>query len=380
MVKHKLTDAKVKGLKEPGIYADGSGLYVRLHPTGSKSWFFIYSRNGIRRELGLGGLEGTAPVSLAVARRKADELRQMLADDRDPYAERAVKKSKAATFKDAAERFLETKSKLAPHTMKEWRVHLFEHAASIGKVGISAINTELIESVLLPLWQTKPATGQRVRSKLENVLDFATAKKMRSGDNPARWSNHLEHILEPASRVTGDNHAAMAFADVPAFMKLLGDDAVERCLRLVILAALRSGEARLAEWSEFDLQAKTWTIPGSRTKTGKELVVPLTDAMIATLGDPGEGFVFPGARKGRPFGNNAMWQVATEKAKNATPHGFRAAFKSWSKEMTDYPNEIAEISMGHSVGNAVERAYRRTDLVEKRRSLMQDWSNYCCPS
>lgn len=380
MVKHKLTESKVKGLKKPGMFADGAGLYLRVHAGGSKSWFFIYTRHKVRRELGLGGFDGTAPVSLAVARRKADELRQMLAEDRDPYAERAVKKSAISTFSDVAERFLLTKAKLAPHTMKEWRVHLFEHCASLAKVKISDVNTELVEAVLLPLWQSKPATGQRVRSKLENVLDFATAKRLRTGDNPARWGGHLQHVLEPAQRVTGKNHAALEYKDVPAFIQSLGDDVVERCLRLVILAGLRSGEARLAEWKEFDLATKTWTIPGPRTKTKKELIVPLTDAMVATLGEPSEGFVFGGARKGRPIGNNAMWTIATEKRKDATPHGFRSAFKTWSKEMTEHPEELVELSMGHSVGTVVMKAYTRTDLLQKRRALMADWSKYLQPA
>jgi integrase len=379
MVKHKLTDVKVRGLKRPGMYSDGAGLYIRLHATGSKSWFFVYTRGGVRRELGLGGLEGTAPVGLAWARKKADELREILAEGRDPYAERTVRKARALTFRDVAERYMTDKGDWKAHTEKEWKRHLFEHAAAIGKVRVDAVNTELVEAVLRPLWREKPATGQRVRGKIEAVLDYAGAKRLRTGENPARWVGNLEHILTEASRVTGANHAAMPYADVPAFVSSLNDDMVPRCIKFVILTAVRSGEARLADWSEFDLDEKLWTIPAERTKTKKELIVPLTDAAIAALPEKGEGWVFRGRKPKTPLALMSMPSWITTNKPGVTMHGFRSAFRDWVGDKTECPREIAEMALGHQVGNAVEQAYRRGDALQKRRALMKDWADYCAP-
>lgn len=380
MVRHKLTDAKIKGLSKPGIHADGAGLYLRVHSGGSRSWFFIYSRNRIRRELGLGGFDGIAPVGLALARRKADDLRQLLADGRDPYAERATRKSSAATFGQVALRYIEEKGDWSPHTEKEWRRQLLENSKKLGSVSIDAINTELIESTLRPFWESKPATGQRIRGKIEAVLDFATAKRLRTGENPARWSGHLEHILTAASRVTGAQHAAMPYKDVPAFISQLGDDIVEQCLRLVILTAVRSGEARGADWAEFDLETKTWSVPEERTKTGRPHNVPLSDRVVSLLqaiGIKSEGLLFPGARDGKPIGITAMPLLMNERRPGLTTHGFRSAFSDWGGEETEFPREIVEWSLGHKVGNAVERAYRRQDALEKRRALMTAWAKFC---
>jgi integrase len=378
MVRNKLTDAKIKGLKKPGVYADGAGLYLRVHSGGSKSWFFIYRRNGVRRELGLGGFAGTASVTLAIARRKADAMREMLANEQDPFTTRQASKDKP-TFAAIAGRLIEAKrTDWTAKTEKEWRVHLLEHAAKIGRVAIDAVTTEIIEATLLPIWKSKPATGQRVRGKIEAVLDYALAKKLRTGDNPARWQGHLEHVLSAAGRTTGDHHEAMAYADVPAFLAGLGDTPEERCLRFTILTAVRSGEAREAQWHEIDIAEKLWTVPKERTKTKtKPNVVPLTDAALDALGEPGDGYVFEGARAGRPFGNNGMRAIMDDKRPGMTVHGFRSAFRDWTGEETNHPREIAEWALSHVVGDRVERAYRRSDALEKRRALMTDWAEYC---
>lgn len=379
MARNKLTDAKAKGLKKPGVYGDGDGLYLRVHPGGSKSWFFIYRRNGIRRELGLGSYSGAAPVTLTIARRKADELRTILAEGGDPYAARNVRrKADATTFRTAAEALIETRSDdWSAQTLKEWRHHLLKHAGKLADVSCAKITTELVEEALLPIWTKRPATGQRVREKVEAVLSLAEAKRWRSGANPARWADNLEHVLPKASRTNGDQQAALHYKDVPGFLASLDETDAARCLRLVILTAVRSGATRFAKWSEFDLDAKLWTIPveQARTKTGKELIVPLSDAAIATLGKPGEGLVFRGMRGG-PIGNGAMSQEYT-RPKGITVHGFRAAFKTWCDEQTHYAPEIAEWALGHDVGGGVERAYRRGDALEKRRALMADWAAYC---
>lgn len=375
MVNNRLTDIKVKAIKKPGVYGDGSGLYLRMHATGSKSWFFIYTRDGKRREIGLGGFSGTAPVSLALARRKADELRAMLADGRDPHAEKVAAKTKSEkTFRKVAEQFISDRDDWKAHTRKEWERHLFEHAVPLSDKQIDAVTTDLIEETLKPIWEKRAATGQRVRGKIESVLDYATVKKMRTGDNPARWSGHLEHILTKASRVTGANHKAMRYEDVPTFLSSLGDSAVERLIRFVLLTAVRSGEARLAEWGEIDLSGKIWTIPKERTKTGRELIVPLTDQAIAVLPQRDEGVVF--TQDGQALPIMAMPNWISKNHAGITMHGFRSAFRDFAGDKTDFPREIAEMALGHKVGNSVELAYRRGDALEKRRQLMEAWATY----
>jgi integrase len=377
MVSNRLTDIKIKAIKKPGVYADGDGLYLRMHAAGSKSWFFIYTRDGKRRELGLGGFAGTAPVSLAVARRKADDLRTMLADGRDPQAEKAAAKIlPERTFRKVAEQFIVDHDEWKPHTKKEWERHLFEHASLLSDMQVDTVATDLIEKTLRPHWEKKPATGQRVRAKIESVLDYATVKKMRTGDNPARWSGHLEHILAKAGRVTGANHNAVPYAEVSPFLKSLGNSAIERLIRFIVLTAVRSGEARLADWAEFDLQAKTWTIPASRTKTGRELVVPLSDQAISTLPEQGEGEVF--VEEGATLPIMAMPNWIGRNKPGITMHGFRSAFRDFAGDETDFPREVAEMALGHKVGGAVELAYRRGDALDKRRRLMDAWANYIC--
>jgi integrase len=375
MVSNRLTDSKIKGIKKPGIHADGGGLYLRLHASGSKSWFFIYQRDGKRRELGLGGFGGTAPVSLALARRKADELRTKLAEGLDPHADKAIRSSGERKFRKVAERFIADRDDWKAHTLKEWERHLFDHAAALADKQIDAVTTELIEQTLRPIWAKRPATGQRVRGKIESVLDYATAKRLRKGDNPARWDGNLEHLLVKAGPVTGANHAAMSHANVPNFLKSLGEGDVQSLMRFIILTAVRSGEARLAEWSEFDLAAKTWTIPPERTKTGRELIVPLSDEAIAALPKEGEGVVF--LQDGEALPIMAMPNWIGRNKPGITMHGFRSAFKDFAGDTTDFPREIAEMALGHKIGNAVEQAYRRGDALEKRRTLMQVWAKHC---
>ncbi|WP_188080104.1 site-specific integrase [Neorhizobium sp. P12A] len=376
MVANKLTDTKIKAIKKPGIYGDGDGLFIRMHAGGSKSWFFIYTRDGKKRELGLGSLAGTAPVSLANARRRAEELRAMLAEGRDPHAERvAAKAASEHTFQKVSEKFIAERSDWTPHTEREWKRHLLEHASALAEKAVADITTEAVEETLRPLWEKKPATGQRVRAKIESVLDYASVKKLRTGDNPARWAGHLEHLLTKAGRVTGANHKAMPYADVPGFLSTLGNSTIERLMRFIVLTAVRSGEGRLADWSEFDLSAKVWTIPKERTKTGRELIVPLSDQAVATLPAQSEGLVFVEDSEPLHIMDMPNWVKANKPG--ITMHGFRSAFRDFAGDETDFPREIAEMALGHKVGNEVELAYRRGDALKKRRELMEAWSNHC---
>ncbi|WP_292156988.1 site-specific integrase [Mesorhizobium sp.] len=390
-VRNKLTDTFLKTRTEPGVYGDGEGLWLRVHAGGTKSWLFIYKRAGRRREIGMGAYgAGIAQVTLAQARAKADEFRKMLAEDLDPYTENQKRKaSRFNTFGMVADDFLNSKSsEWTPKTADDWRLHLTSHAAGLRNIAIGNVDTELVERTLLKFWDSAPATGQRLRGRIEAVLDYATSKRLRSGDNPSRWAGHLEHILPAASRVTGANHAAMPYADVPAFMKRLAMDtsAAARALRLTILTAVRTDEARSAKWSEIDLDAALWTIPAARTKTGKIHSVPLAEQVVALLrAVPRRDecpFVFEGTKRGRPTGGtigNAALRVllADMEQGGATVHGFRSAFKDWATEETDHPGAIAEMCLGHLVGTAVERAYRRGEALKKRKALMDDWAAYC---
>lgn len=383
MARHKLTDAKIKALKKPGVFGDGEGLYLRIHPAGSKGWFFIYTRGGIRREIGLGGYDGAAPVSLALARRKADEQREILAAGQDPFAVRQQRKaSTTIRFADLADEFIGKLADVSRHTRREWERQLLEDCSRMKSVAIKDITTEIIETTLLPIWKEKPATGQRIRSKLEAVLDYATAKRMRTGENPAKWGGHLEHVLSAAQRVTGAQHAALPYSDIPLlFVDLSDDDVVHQCLAFTILTAVRTTESRGARWEEVDWKAKNWTVPAERMKTKVEHVVPLSDPAVAILRRRWEmtksEVVFEGTHKGKSIGNSAMRQELPNLRTGVTVHGFRSSFSDWSGEETSYPREITEWSLAHQVGSAVERAYRRGDALEKRRQLMAEWGAFC---
>jgi integrase len=383
MAKHKLTDTKIKAASKPGMLSDGAGLYLRVHASGSKNWLYVYSIGGVRRELGLGGMSGAVPVSLAAARRKAEELRLLRVDGKDPYAERASKKAtENITFGALCTAYLSERQKeWTPHTKREWERQLLEDCGKMKNVVVKAVNTDLVEATLLPIWEKKPATGQRIRSKIEAVLDFASAKKIRHGENPARWTGHLEHVMASASRTTGAQHAALDYHELPDIFPALGDAVVDRCIAFTILTAVRSGVSRQAEWSEIDWASRNWTIPAEKTKTKKELVVPLSDQAMALLrsqegGSPSR-YIFPSVNPVKSLGNSAMRKRLPEIKKGVTVHGFRSSFSDWAGEETNYAREIVEWSLAHKVGSAVEQAYRRKDALEKRRLLMSEWGVFC---
>jgi len=237
--------------------------------------------------------------------------------------------------------------------------------------------------VLAPIWQTKQETASRVRGRIERVLDAAKAKGLRSGENPARWRGHLDHLLSKRRKLARGHHPAMPYPDVPAFMAALGErDAVAAlALRFTILTAARSGEVLGARWSEIDRTTKTWVVPAERMKAGREHRVPLTDRACEILdalqavrsGD----YVFPGQPQGRPLSSMAMEMLLRRmKVESATVHGFRSSFRDWAGEATAFPREIAESALAHTVGDATERAYRRGDALEKRRLLMDAWARF----
>jgi integrase len=396
---NKLTAAAVRVATEPGLYGDGHGLYLQISTFDTKSWVFRYMIEGRARKMGLGPLH---TVSLAEARKRAADARLKVLDGLDPVDERTAQRAakrleaaKAMTFKQCADAYIKANSsgwKNEKHaaqwgaTFNETKRGKRVYPAStvvINDLPISAIDTGLVRKVLEPIWYETPETASRVRGRIERVLAWATVAGYRSGDNPARWTGHLKELLPAKAKVSAVvHHDAVPYAEMPAFMGGLrtkhGTSA--RALEFTIITAVRTGEAIGATWSEIDLGTKVWTIPPERMKAGREHRIPLSDRAIAVLETlPREGeYVFAGARESKPLSNMAMLElVRGMRGKGATVHGFRSTFRDWAAETTAYPHEMCEIALAHAVGNKVEAAYRRGDMMEKRRRLMADWAAYC---
>jgi len=382
---NRLTAIEVKDAKTPGRIPDGGGLYLQIGPNGSKSWLFVFRWEGKRPEIGLGPYP---QVSLASARRRTEDARSILSGrpKRDPRVVWAAAAPAARmTFGDFVDEWLPAliKAFRNPKHQQQWENTLKTYAASLRPMWLDEIDTKALLAVLQPIWATKRETAQRVRGRVERVLDAARAKGLRSGENPARWRGHLSTLL-PAQRRAIQHFAAMPYDHVPAFMARLKerDASTALCLRFIILTAVRSSEARGARWAEMDLQAKVWTIPGERMKAGKPHRVPLSAegmAILKPLHDVRRGdLVFPGQTSKKPLSETAFRALFRRcDVSDVTIHGFRSAFRDWCGEATTFPREIAEQALAHTVGNAVEQAYRRGDALEKRRKLMEAWSTYC---
>jgi integrase len=386
---HRLTALKVARTKEPGMYADGGSLYMRVAPGGSKQWTFRYIRGGRLHDMGIGP---THTISLAEARERATEARKLLIDGIDPLAAKRTRlaalraaDAKAMTFADCVKGFIKDNeaSWTNPKHRREWETSLIKYAFPVlGSLPVAAIDTPLVLRVLKPIWSTIPESASRIRGRIENVLGWATVHHYRTGDNPARWNGLLEHAL-PAV-VKGDHHTALPYPDVPAFMaKLQQQTSVPaKCLEFIVLTAARLGEAQKATWDEIDLDNRVWVIPGVRMKSGKEHRVPLSPAALAVLKAMHvvrlSDYVFPGAHHGKPIGKNMPLRLLNEITGNgATVHGLRSSFRDWVAERSSFPREVAEMALAHAIPNAVEAAYRRGDLFEKRRRLMDAWAEYC---
>lgn len=392
MPRHKLNNTKVQNLHKPGIYSDGDGLYIRVMKgadgTPKKSWVFIWRRFGRRREIGLGRYgSGAWSVSLAAARAKANEAREIIGAGGDPKTDLAERRAaqQAATFGQVADEYIETmKSKWrGDKTVAAWQRFAKAYTNAIRKVPVEKLTTDDVVRVLRPLWRDKPETATKVRERIKIVLDHAKARGLRTGDNPAAWKGHLDQILPAPSKLSRGHHAAMPYGEVPAFVERLrgGDGVGVRALEFLVLTAVRSGEARGATWDEIDLEAKVWTIPAVRMKTGKAHRVPLSPAALGIVERMAalrmNQFVFPGQRDRRPLSDMTLAKaLKTAGGGDFTVHGFRSSFRDWVAEETSFQREVAEAALAHSVGDAVERAYRRGDALEKRRLLMDAWSDY----
>jgi len=339
---HRLTAVKVARTKTPGIYADGGSLYLRVAPGGSKQYVFRYIRNGRLHDMGIGP---THTLSLAEARERATEARKLLLDGVDPLASKRARiaalraaDASAVTFQQCAEDFIkanEVKWTNAQHR-HEWSWSLRKYVYPIlGSMPVGAIDTPLVLKVLKPIWGKTPESASRIRGRIENVLGWATVHHYRTGDNPARWNGLLEHALP--SVVKGDHHAALPYAEVPAFLAKLRKQAgvPAKCLEFLVLTGVRLDEARKATWSEVDFEARTWTIPRERMKKGdREHRVPLSPAALAILKDMYRArcsdYVFPGSRQALAMGKNQPWKLMKRLMGDVemTVHGFRSSFRS----------------------------------------------------
>jgi integrase len=380
---NRLTVKSAASLSEPGLHADGGGLYLRIKKTGSKSWTFVFQWNEKRREKGLGPFD---VISLADAREKRDEARRTLLNGLNPLDVQKQLES-APTFGEVASdliRDLELGWKNPKHR-QQWRNTLETYCVLIWGRPVDKVGTNDIVDVLKPIWREKPETAARVRGRIERVLDAAKVRGFRAGDNPARWRGHLSLILPANTRGAAlQHHAAMPYGQVPDFTAGLGKrmSTAARALEFLIHTAARTGEVIGATWAEVDLEAKTWTVPADRMKMKRQHIVPLTEPAFVVLramaiaGTKPEAFIFPG-RTGEPQSNMSMAMLMRRlEANDYTVHGFRSSFRDWAGDKTNFPREVAEAALAHSVGDAVERAYRRGSALEKRRELMEAWSAF----
>jgi integrase len=311
------------------------------------------------------------------ARRLKAEGKDPLQAKRDSRAALAAAEAKKLTFRQVAEQHMAAHRSTRPaENDRQWRQTLAQFAyPKLGELPVAAIEVEPVRAALAPIWETKTETATRLRSRIEAVLDAAKVRGLRTGDNPARWKGNLDKLLpEPGKIAKVVNHAALPYRDVPTLMTKLeafGDHPPAVGLRFLILTATRTAETRLATWGEVDLAAKLWMIPGDRMKVGKPFVVPLSDAAIELLGHgPGTGLVFD-------FGHKAMLRLLETTWPDVTVHGMRSSFRDWAAECTRYPREVIELSLAHVVAGKTEKSYWRSDLLEKRRALMDDWAAHC---
>jgi integrase len=398
----KLDANKIKRLKQPGYYGDGGGLWLRIGPTGAKSWVFRYrvgGGNGVvgrQREMGLGSCD---TFNLFEARERARAMRQERDAGVDPIEKRRAERTalivataKAMTFRQCAEAFIESHEagwRNAKHAA-QWSATLATYVyPHFGALPVAAVDVGLVMKAVQPIWKTKPETAGRVRGRIESILDWAKTAGYREGENPARWRGHLEHMLPKRAKVQKvEHHAALPYREVGEFMAALREQAgvAARALEFAILTASRTGEVLGARWSEFNLTERVWIVPASRMKAGKEHRVPLSDAALAVLGPAprgapraaSDGFVFPGARPGSPLSNMALLMTLRRMGRgDLTAHGFRSTFSDWCAERTAFPAEVREMALAHSVGDKVEAAYRRGDMFEKRRQLAEAWADFC---
>lgn len=386
----EMTALAVRRLNGPGFHAVGGvqGLHLRISRSGARSWILRATVGSKRRDIGLGSFP---TVTLSQARESAREARDAIRRGIDPVEDRrakrmalAVARARDVSFAEAMDRFLQYKVaefKNVKHAA-QWRSTLERYALpSLGRLRVSEIELVHIVRVLEPIWQEKTETASRLRGRMEAVLNWATVSGFREGENPARWRGNLDSVLPRPSKIAGKvHHRALPIDALPGFFADLRrrDGVGARALEFLILTAARSGEVRGAEWDEIDIDQRLWTIPSSRMKAGREHRVPLSPPAIdilRTLPDSGR-VVFQAPRGGR-LSDMSISAVTRRMGVGVVPHGFRSTFRDWASERTDFPHEMAEMALAHTITNSSEAAYRRGDLLEKRRAMMDAWATYC---
>ncbi len=402
---NRLNARQVATIAKPGRHADGGGLYLVVDASGARRWLFLFRWKGDPSQPGRGklrelGLGSARDVSLASAREAATNARELVRAGVDPIAakRRSPAPALAPTFGEIAEAHI---AAMAPawrnsKHVDQWRMTLSVergddgaylasgYCATLRDKAVSDVTTEDVLAVLAPIWAEKNETASRVRGRIEAVLDAAKAKGLRTGENPARWKGHLALTLPKRQKLQRGHHAALPYADLPAFLKRLrlvrGMSAF--ALEFAILTAARSGEVRSARWSEIDLARAVWTVPAERMKAGREHRVPLSPRAVEILGllnqikqEP-DALVFPGQKRGAPLSDMSLTALLRRLEVNATAHGFRSSFRDWAGDHTTFPREVAEAALAHAVGDATEAAYRRSDALEKRRALMLAWDQF----
>ena len=377
----KLTVTAIKAARAPGRYGDGDGLFLLVNKSGARSWMCRVQKDGKRRDIGLGSEK---KVPLALARERSIKVRRQVEVGIDPVAERR-KEVGIPSFREAAQLvFAENKNtwRNAKHRA-QWLSTLETYAFPlIGDASVSEVDGPMVRDVLVAIWLAKPETARRVRQRIGTVIDWATAKGYRAA--PLLMAAVNKSLPKPAKK-SQKHHRAMPYAEVPSFIGRLRErESVGRlALELAILTAARSGEVRGALWSEIDLETSLWTIPATRMKAGSEHVVPLSRAAlraierVSAFRERGSDLVFPGQKLGKPLSDMTLTKICRDMDVDAVPHGFRSSFRDWVSEETSFDGTVAEMALAHTVENKVERAYRRGNLLEKRRALMAAWGDYC---
>lgn len=388
---NKLTALKVRKLTAPGRYSDGDGLYFYISPSGNRSWVFRYRDRTTQkhRDKGLGP---ERDVSLEQAREAARRARASIREGVDPIdsdakakAQAAIDRARGVSLGHCIEQYIQAhrSSWRNEKHASQWENTLKSYASDLWDLPVTVIDTPEILRTLEPIWYDKTETATRVRQRLEAVLDWAAARKLRSAANPARWRGHLDKLLpKPAKLKAVKPRPALPYIEVGGFMQQLRakDSLGARALELIILTASRPSEVTGGQWSEIDFERATWTVPAERMKAGKAHRIPLSDQAIAVLRAMPRidaKYIFPGEGKNASMTTAAPLKVLKELSPGVVSHGFRSTFRDWAADMTAFPREIAEQALAHSLKDKTEAAYRRTDLFVKRAKLMTAWADYC---
>ncbi len=378
---------------------DGGGLYLQISKSGSRSWIYRYFSDGKSHDHGLGSFK---VLALAEARDAALQCRKLRAQGFDPISEKKKRRvaaqleaAKSISFKDCVEQYLEAHKSAWKNNRHTWKwgrsLELYAYP-TFGDLPVGEIDADCVFRAIDPIWRIKNETASRVRGRIETILDWARVRGYREGENPARWKGNLVHLLPDRDKIKKVQHLnSLPYADMPKFWKELSNRSTTAAamLRFTILTASRTNDARFAVWGEIDFDNKVWTIPGKRMKAGDKHRVALSPQAIEILKGQAKqrpsneqsvsDLIFPGPKKGKPHSENAMLKVLDLMGykKKITTHGFRSTFKVWASEQTEYPNEVSELALAHTQGNKVQEAYKRTDLLDKRKPLMDEWAEYC---